>query len=140
MRKRVLVVDDDVYIAELLRLILKRAGFVVTMLFHGIDTINFLGNEMPDIILLDVSLPGFDGFEVLKWLRQKLGDENTPVIMLSGHASAQSKMMALELGANDYVTKPFNLHALIERISVLTKPVTPPILPNFPGQTVQTSR
>lgn len=137
MRKHVLVVDDDIYIAELLRLILKRAGFDVTMLFHGVDVINYLGNEAPDIILLDMSLPGYDGLEILKWLRQKLGDENTPVIMLSAHATAQSKMLAQELGANDYVTKPFNLHALTERIRVLTKPAISSLSPDFTGQTAQ---
>jgi len=137
MRKHVLVIDDDIYIAELLRLILKRAGFDVTMLFHGVDAINYLGNEAPDIILLDVSMPGFDGFEILKWLRQKLGDENTPVIMLSGHASAQSKMLAQELGANDYVTKPFNLHALTERIRVLTETVLAPLKPHVTKPTAQ---
>ena len=121
MRKKVLVVDDDIHIAELLRLILKRANLDVTLLYHGLDAINYLGDEKPDIILLDISIPGFDGFEILKWIRQKLGDQTTPVIMLSGYASSQSKDKAFELGANDYVIKPFNLHALTQTIRSLTR-------------------
>ena len=121
MRKKVLVVDDDIHIAELLRLILKRAKLDVTLLYHGLDAINYLADEQPDIILLDISIPGFDGFEILKWIRQKLGDQTTPVIMLSGYTSSQSKDKAFELGANDYVIKPFNLHALTQTITSLTR-------------------
>jgi len=135
MRRRVLVVEDDVQTAELLRLILKQAKFDVTTLFHGVDAIKYLGYEEPDIILLDVSIPGYDGFEILHWLRQKLGDVKTPVIMLSGHASLQTESLADALGANDYLVKPFDYHELTKRMDALMLPLVPQVQKNHLTQT-----
>jgi two-component system KDP operon response regulator KdpE len=112
----VLAVDDDVKILRFLRTSLKLSGYKVVTATSGEDAMDLIKSEKPDIMLLDILMPGIDGFEVLRRLRTT---SKLPVIVISAHASAAEE--ALKLGANDFLTKPFMPDACIERIRSLLK-------------------
>ncbi len=117
MKKRVVVVEDDIQTAELVRIILEQAGYEVVNHYHGVDAMNYLKKESVDLVLLDIRLPGYDGFEILYWLRSESHQKTTPVIMLSADVMSNSQQWAEDLGANDYVCKPFQLDDFINRIN-----------------------
>ena len=116
MKKRVVVIEDDIQTGDLLRLILEQAGFDVINHYHGVDAIDYLTNERADLVLLDVRLPGYNGFEILKWLRSDSNHYATPVMMLTVDAQVASQRQAIDLGANDFVQKPFQVDDLVNRI------------------------
>ena len=112
----ILVVDDDVKILRFLRTSLKLSGFEVITASSGEEALEFCKSEKPDVMLLDILMPGMDGFEVLRRLRSF---SDLPVIVISAHASAAEE--ALNLGANDFLAKPFMPDECIERIGSLLK-------------------
>ncbi len=116
---KVLIVDDDINICELLRLYLEKEGFSVISVNDGEAALTTFKAEEPDIVLLDIMLPKLDGWQVCREIR-KFSD--TPIIMLSAKGETFDKVLGLELGADDYVTKPFDTKEIIARIkSVLRR-------------------
>lgn len=112
---KILVVDDEKPIAELLEYSLKNEGYEVILAHDGARAVERALNEKPDLILLDLMLPKKSGTEVLKEVREKL---DIPIIMLTAKSSEIDKVLGLELGADDYVTKPFSTRELIARVKV----------------------
>lgn len=113
MSKKILIVEDEKPIADILGFNLKREGYDVITAYDGQDAINKTFNENPDLILLDVMLPKKDGFQVLKEIRQKL---QTPILMVTAKEEEVDKVLGLELGADDYITKPFSMRELVARV------------------------
>lgn len=113
MEKKILVVDDEKPIADILRFNLKKEGFEVYCAYDGIEAISMVEEIQPDIMLLDIMLPLKDGMEVCREIRKKY---DMPIIMLTAKDSEIDKVLGLELGADDYVTKPFSTRELIARV------------------------
>ncbi|WP_445525858.1 response regulator transcription factor [Streptomyces cyslabdanicus] len=117
--KRVLVVDDDPTVSEVVAGYLDRAGFVVDVTADGPSAVARAAVEQPDLVVLDLMLPGMDGLEVCRRLRQ---DGPLPVIMLTARGDEEDRILGLEVGADDYVTKPFSPRELVLRVeSVLRR-------------------
>ncbi len=114
----VLVVDDEIQIQRFLRHALEAAGYNVLSAKDGNSALSIIGIENPDIIILDLGLPGLDGHIVLGQLRQK---HDTPVIVLSARNDETEKIKSFDIGANDYVEKPFGIGELLARIRVLLR-------------------
>lgn len=110
--KHILVIDDDIHISDMLFEILSKEGYKVSRAYSGTEAILFLSNQTPDLILLDLMLPGLSGEEVLKKINA------SPVIVLSAKSDINDKVNLLLGGAADYITKPFNTDELLARISV----------------------
>jgi two-component system, OmpR family, alkaline phosphatase synthesis response regulator PhoP len=122
MRKKILVVEDDIELVELLRFNLKQAGFAVGTAPDGIAALKKAKSIVPDLILLDLMLPELDGFAVCEILRRDPAMSSVPIIMLTAVTSQLSRLAGLEHGANDYVTKPFSPKQLLSRIQTLLNP------------------
>ena len=116
MNNRILVADDEEDVLRLVSRNLKNAGFQVAEVTDGADVIAHMRNEMPALILLDVMLPGLTGFEVCKLLKSDPRTNAIPIIMLTAKAREGERVMGLELGADDYVTKPFSPRELVLRV------------------------
>ena len=114
MAKKVLVVDDESNIVDILRFNLQREGYEVLAAYDGQEGLEKARNEGPDLILLDVMLPLMDGFQVCEELRKT--DRLTPIIMLTAREEERDRVMGLELGADDYVVKPFSVRELLARV------------------------
>ena len=115
---KVLVADDDKNICELLRLYLVKEGFQVVLAGDGEEALARFSAENPDIILLDVMMPRLDGWQVCREIRKK---SDTPVIMLSAKGEIFDKVLGLELGADDYVVKPFETKEIVARIKAVMR-------------------
>lgn len=113
MQARVLVVDDDLALAEMLGIVLRGEGFDVDHVADGLDVLRVFRESRPDIVLLDVMLPGMDGIEVCKRLR---AESAVPIIMLTARTDTVDVVVGLESGADDYITKPFKPQELIARV------------------------
>ncbi len=113
MNKKILVVDDEKPIADILNFNLQKEGFEVIVAYDGQEAVSKAFSEKPDLILLDVMLPKKDGFQVLREIRQKL---QVPVLMLTAKEEEVDKVLGLELGADDYITKPFSIRELLARV------------------------
>ena len=113
---RVLVVDDDKNICELLRLYLEKEGYGVILAHDGEEAVVKFNALKPDIILLDIMLPGIDGWQVCREIRKK---SNVPIIMITAKVETFDKVLGLELGADDYIVKPFDTKEVIARIKAV---------------------
>jgi len=116
--KRVLVVDDDVKTVELVKLYLNRDGYRVLTAYDGVEALRLAREKHPDLIILDLMLPGIDGLQVCRALRQ---ESDVPIIMLMAKTTDQNKLTGLELGADDYVTKPFSPRELAARVRAVLR-------------------
>ena len=116
--EKILVVDDDVNICELLRLYLTKEGYQVTIANDGEEGLDKFNQVKPDMVLLDVMMPRMDGLEVCRRIR-KLG--NTPVMMLTAKGETFDKVLGLELGADDYMVKPFDAKEVVARIKAVLR-------------------
>ena len=116
--KRVLVVDDDVKTVELVKLYLKRDGYRVLTAYDGVEALRQAREGHPDLIVLDLMLPGIDGLEVCRILRE---ESDVPVIMLTARTTDQDRLTGLDLGADDYVTKPFSPRELAARVRAVLR-------------------
>jgi len=122
MNESIAVIDDEPDIVDLLTLHLKKAGFRVEGYLNGQRFLDSLGKRVPDLVLLDLMLPDIDGLEVFRLLRQKEEWATIPVIMVTAKGEESDKILGLELGADDYVTKPFSAKELVARVkSVLRR-------------------
>jgi two-component system response regulator VicR len=113
LEKRILVVDDEKPIADILKFNLQKEGYDVLCAYDGLEAIQKVDEYKPDMILLDIMLPLKDGMEVCREIRKK---HDTPIIMLTAKDSEIDKVLGLELGADDYVTKPFSTRELLARV------------------------
>lgn len=116
MLKRILVVDDEPNIIELIRMNLSKSGFVIIPALTGQQALEEAGKQRPDLILLDIMLPDIDGLEVLRLLRTNAKTSEIPVIMLTARSQETDKVIGLGMGADDYMTKPFGLRELEARV------------------------
>lgn len=114
----ILVVDDEERMARFIRLNLEHDGFQVVEAYRGLKAIQALRDAMPDLVLLDVMLPDIDGFEVLRMIREI---SSVPVIMLTAKGEEDDRVRGLELGADDYVTKPFSPRELVSRVRAVLR-------------------
>lgn len=122
MTERILVVEDDRSIAELVARNLEAAGFACEQVHEGDLAVRAILEGDPDLVILDVMLPGIDGLEVLRRLRQR---RDTPVLMLTARSSESDMILGLELGADDYLTKPFSPRELVARARALLRRAHP---------------
>lgn len=122
--EKVLVVDDEEHIQELIRFNLENNSLKVICSGNGIEALNLIKSEKPDIVLLDLMLPGMDGYEVIKEIRRNNEISSTPVIMLTAKSEELDKIIGLELGADDYITKPFSVRELLARVKAVLRRTT----------------
>lgn len=116
VKPKILVVDDEPEAVELLEFNLKQAGYVVSTAGDGAEALKRARSQTPDMIVLDVMLPEMDGFEICKSLRLDSSTAKIPIIMLTAKAAEIDRVLGLELGADDYLTKPFSPRELLLRI------------------------
>jgi len=116
--KRVLVVDDDVKTVELVKLYLNRDGYRVLTAYDGAEALRLAREGHPDLVVLDLMLPGIDGLEVCRTLRD---ESDVPIIMLTAKTTDQDKLAGLDQGADDYVTKPFSPKELAARVRTVLR-------------------
>ena len=116
--KRVLVVDDDARTVELVKIYLARDGYRVLTAYDGIEALRLAREGHPDLIVLDLMLPGMDGLEVCRKIR---GESDVPIIMLTARTTDEDKLTGLSLGADDYVTKPFSPRELAARVRAVLR-------------------
>lgn len=113
MKNTVLIVEDEEAIVNILKYNLEKEGYNVLVAYDGMEGLEIANKEMPDLILLDIMMPKMDGFQVCRKVREKF---DTPIIMLTARAEEIDKVLGLELGADDYVTKPFSIRELMARV------------------------
>ena len=116
--KKVLVVDDDVKTVELVRLYLDRDGYQVLIAYNGVEALRLAHENYPDLIVLDLMLPDIDGLEVCRTLRR---ESDVPIIMLTARTTDQDKLTGLDIGADDYMTKPFSPKELVARVRAVLR-------------------
>ena len=127
MRRKILVVDDDADIVEMLSYILKQAGFAIGTAFNGIEALKKVRSMSPDLVLLDLMLPEMDGFAVCETLRRHAHTANLPVIMLTAMSGELGRLAGLDCGANDYITKPFSPKMLVSKVEAQLKKQDSPV-------------
>ncbi len=118
MTQKVLVVEDEPILLETLAYNLNHQGYEVCQAITGRQALEVAKSEMPDLIVLDVMLPGMDGFEVCRILRQ---ESNVPILMLTARDDVIDKVVGLEMGADDYMTKPFSMRELLARVKAMMR-------------------
>lgn len=121
MAKRILVVDDDPEIARLLRAYLEQSGYAALVAYDGEAALHTLRRERPDLVLLDLMLPGRDGWDLIRLVRSDENLKTTPIILITARVEDQDKIVGLELGADDYVTKPFNPREVVARVRAVLR-------------------
>ena len=117
-KQKILIVDDDENIAQLISLYLTKECFETRIVYDGESALQEMNSFSPDLILLDLMLPGIDGYQVCREVRQK---SQTPIIMLSAKGEVFDKVLGLELGADDYLEKPFDTKELIARVKAVLR-------------------
>ena len=141
MKTKIMVVDDDPNIRELVRLYLEKEGFEVTCAERGDEAVKVFRASPPNLMLLDVMLPGMDGWQVCREVRKI---SNIPIIMLTAKDETFDKVLGLELGADDYIVKPFDMKELVARIKAVIRRFQVAEAPEkelvFPGLTINISQ
>lgn len=118
MGYKILLADDEAEIRDVLRIYLEKDGYVVTEAADGVEAMNLLRKEPFDLVILDIMMPGVDGYRVLRSIRET---NNVPVIMLSAKGTESDKILGLDLGADDYITKPFSISEVIARVRAVLR-------------------
>lgn len=121
-KQKILIVDDDENIAELISLYLVKECFDTEIVTNGIDALERFQNYQPNLILLDIMLPGMDGYEVCQEIRKS---SNVPIIMLSAKGEVFDKVLGLKIGADDYIIKPFDSNELVARVRAVLRRFQP---------------
>jgi len=114
----ILVVEDEPSIAEVVSLYLRRAGYQVRVLPDGDAALEEMERQMPDLVVLDIMLPGIDGFDITRWIRDR---SDAPIIMLTARRGEVDRIAGLEMGADDYVVKPFSPQELVSRVRAVLR-------------------
>ncbi len=132
MAKKILVVDDELKMVKLVRTYLEGAGFSVVVAYDGQEALTVYRHEQPDLIVLDLMLPKIDGLDVARTVRRS---SDVPIIMLTARAEEADRLVGLELGADDYVVKPFSPRELVARVrAVLRRAIPSPVGEASPGR------
>ena len=118
MSQKIVVVEDDINIAELLRLYLEKDGFEVLIAHDGGEGLRLAESEKPDLVMLDIMLPIMDGWQVCRAIRK---NSKTPIIMLTAKGETEDKVTGLEMGADDYIVKPFEVKELLARVHAVLR-------------------
>jgi len=121
MAQRVLVVDDDRQIVRLVSSYLEQAGMTVLSAYDGDNAMHIIQRERPDLVVLDLMLPGHDGWAITRWLRADAHLADIPILMLTAKVEDADKIIGLELGADDYLTKPFNPLEMVARAKAILR-------------------
>lgn len=121
IKQKILVVDDEIDILTLLQYNLEKSGFIVSVAKDGPEAIEIAGKERPDLIILDLMLPSMEGTEVCKSIKGRAETGHIPIIMLTAKSEEIDRIVGLELGADDYITKPFSPRELILRVKAVLK-------------------
>lgn len=142
-KQKVLIVEDEKNIVDILRFNLRKEGYDTLEAFDGVTGLRLALEESPDLILLDLMLPEMNGFEVCKLLRDK--GKNTPVLIITAREEEKDKILGLDLGADDYITKPFDTKELVARVKAVLRRTQGPEEEktdtlSFPGLTVSLSQ
>jgi DNA-binding response OmpR family regulator len=119
---QILVIEDEPSVSEVVGLYLRRAGYNVQLVRDGKAALAALERQMPMLVILDLMLPGMDGWEITRWLRQR---NNVPIIMLTARREESDRIAGLEMGADDYVVKPFSPQELVSRVRAVMRRVRP---------------
>ncbi|GCF09272.1 response regulator transcription factor [Dictyobacter arantiisoli] len=126
MARKILVVDDEAVLVETIVYNLEQSGYQVVMAMDGLSALEIARREEPDLIVLDIMLPGIDGLEVCRQLRREQRTATVPIIMLTAKGDEIDRVVGLEVGADDYVTKPFGRRELLARVRALLRRVDYP--------------
>jgi len=140
-REHIFVVEDEEDIQELLKYNLTREGYQVSVFTHGEECLHQAGSMAPNLMLLDLMLPGIDGLEVCRQLKQDSMTRQVPIIMLTAKGEEADVVTGLELGADDYITKPFSPRVLLARVRAVLRthqpePCGEPMILNFTDMTI----
>jgi DNA-binding response OmpR family regulator len=136
MMSEILVVDDDRDVAQSIELALRRRGFRVTLAYSGVEAIKLLRRYRPDLVILDVLMPGMSGLEVCRRLRASDSTADLPIIFLTARGQEQDRIEGLRAGADDYLSKPFNLEELILRVRAVLRRFESPTVQEVPSELV----
>jgi len=120
-KQLIVVVEDDKSINELIRYNLERDGFLAEGAFNGLDALRLIETKLPTLVLLDIMLPGLDGFEVCRRLKTGLKTKSIPVLMITARGTEADIVMGLQIGADDYVVKPFSPKVLLARVNAVLR-------------------
>ena len=123
-KEKILIVDDEEHIVELIKFNLLNAGYDVLTANDGIEAVKIAKSERPSLLLLDLMLPGIDGFDVCKEIKRDSEMKKTSIIMLTAKGEELDKILGLELGADDYITKPFSVRELLARVKAVLRRTT----------------
>ena len=121
MKEKILIVDDEKDIVKMLDYNLKKEGYRTISCYNAEDALDLTDREHPNLIILDLMLPGMDGLEVCKTLKKEEKSARIPIIMLTAKTQEADKIVGLELGADDYITKPFSPRELVARIKAVLR-------------------
>jgi DNA-binding response OmpR family regulator len=121
MNEKIAIVDDESDIVNLVSLNLRKNSFIPKEFYSAKELFNYLNNEIPDLLILDLMLPDMDGIDICKKLKNETRFKNIPIIMLTARQDEMDKILGLELGADDYVTKPFSPKELIARVKAVLR-------------------
>jgi two-component system alkaline phosphatase synthesis response regulator PhoP len=121
MSQRILVVDDDKEIVRIIRAYLEKAGYVVLTAFDGESALHTIRSDRPDLIVLDLMLPDRDGWNITRVIRADEALAKTPIVMLTARVESGDKIMGLDSGADDYITKPFNPNEVVSRVRAVLR-------------------
>jgi two-component system, OmpR family, alkaline phosphatase synthesis response regulator PhoP len=122
--KKILVVDDEEHIQELIKFNLEKNSYKVITADNGKDAFEIAKEQQPDLVLLDLMIPGMDGLEVCKAIRREAAISSMPIIMITARGEELDKILGLELGADDYITKPFSVRELLARVKAILRRTT----------------
>ncbi|CAG1014101.1 MAG: response regulator transcription factor [Anaerolineae bacterium] len=130
MPQRILVVDDEKHIVRLIRSYLENAGWAVLTAFEGDTAMELIRTERPDLVILDLMLPGRDGWQITRAVRSDKRLAHIPILILTARVEDEDKVLGLELGADDYVTKPFNPTEITARVRAILRRASGAITPS----------
>jgi len=119
MAKKILIIEDDPGSRRLTEFTLKREGYEVLTAGNGLEGLNKINRDQPDLVVLDVMLPGIDGYEIARRIRSQPETAKLPILMLSGKVRAEDKTTGLQVGANDYLSKPASPALIVQKVSAL---------------------
>jgi DNA-binding response OmpR family regulator len=126
LKRTIALVDDEPDLVELVSLHLRRAGFEMQTFLDGRTFLKYLDRHRPDLVVLDLMLPDTDGFEICKYLRSNKEFASLPIIMLTAKGDETDRVLGLELGADDYITKPFSVKELVARVKAVLRRMEAP--------------
>lgn len=119
--EKILIVDDEEHIVELIKFNLENNGYKVIFANNGNDAIKLAKSEIPQLVLLDLMIPGIDGYDVCREIRRDSSTSTIPVIMITAKSEEIDKILGLELGADDYITKPFSIREMVARVKAILR-------------------